>query len=326
MSATFLGRTCSHARAGAVVAILLATACRSQPAASRLFVSNESAGTVSVIDAHSTKTLATIPVGDQPRGLRVSRDGRTLFVALRGAHSIGVVDLTQLRLVDTIPSGRGPEAFDLVGDRFIVVSNEETQAATIVDVNARKVRATITVGNAPDGVAAAPDGSVWITNEADNTVSVIDPRAARVVATLATGMRPRGIAFNHKLGVVTGESDASVTIVDIAAREAIARVQLPMTGVTPPQPVGVAIDAAGRYAYVTTGNAGSIAVIDLEAHRLARVIEHVGHRPSAITLGRDGLLYTANGPGNDIAAIDPRSGLVVRRIAAGDSPGDITSL
>lgn len=321
MPAISFGRTCSHARAGALVAILSLAACRAQPADSRLYVSNEEAGTISVIDARSSKTLATIPVGMRPRGLRVSRDGRMLFVALRDAHSIGVVDLARGELVDTIPSGRGPQAFDLVGDRFIVVSNEEMHTATIVDVLARKVRATITVGNEPEGVAAAPDGSVWITNEADNTVSVIDPKTARVVATLATGLRPRGIALDHKLGVVTGERDGSVTIVDLTSRAVVGRVELPIGS----RPVGVAIDSAGRRAYVTTGPAGSVAVIDLEVRVVAKLIENVGALPSGITVGRDGLLYIANGPANDIAVIDPVAGVVVRRIASGGSPWGITS-
>lgn len=307
-------------------------------------MSNENAGTVSVIDAHSAKTLVTIPVGKRPRGIRLSRDGKTLYVALSGspkagpgvdestlppadrsADGIGIVDVAKRKLVATIPSGQDPEAFDLAGDDVLVVSNEETRTASIVDVRARTIRATVAVGGEPEGVTTAPDGAVWVTNEADNTVSVIDPKAGRVVATIATGIRPRSIAFDHDLGVITNENDASLTLVDFRARTAIARVQLTMTGALPPRPMGVAIDRDRRVAYVTTGRAGSVVAVDLASRKVTKVIENVGKRPWGITLGRDGLLYTANGPSDDVAVIDPATGRVVRRIASGGSPWGVTS-
>jgi YVTN family beta-propeller protein len=326
------------------VAIALTAACHSSAPETRVFVSNENAGTVSVIDARTNKALATIPVGKRPRGLRVSKDGNTLYVALSGspkggpgvdesklpppdrsADGIGVVDLRQLKLVDTIASGQDPESFDLVGDQLLVVSNEESRSATIVDVRARKVRATFTVGGEPEGVATAPDNTVWIANEADNTVSVVDPERRRVIATISTGIRPRSIAFNKQLAVVTCENDGSLTIIDLAKRSVTGRVQLPMTGALAPRPMGIVIDNAGRHAYVTTGRAGTVAVIDLQTRSVIKTIENVGKRPWGIALGSNGLIYTANGPSDDIAVIDPATGKVVRRIASGGSPWGVAS-
>lgn len=336
---------CERKVSAVAALVLLACGGRAQEPTPRVLVSNENAGTVSVIEPATGVIVATVPVGKRPRGLRVSRDGKTLYVALSGspkappgvdvstlpppdraADGIGVVDLERLALVATIPSGQDPESFDLAGDGMLVVSNEETAEASIVDLRARRVRARVGVGVEPEGVTTAPDGLVWVTNEADNTVSVIDPRAATVVTTIATGARPRGIAFNHALGVVTGENDASVTIVDIATRAAVARVELPTTGTIPPRPMGVVLDRSGRTAFVTTGRAGGVAVIDLESRRVTAVIENVGARPWGITLGRDGLLYTANGPSDDVTVLDPRALEIVRRIPSEGSPWGATSI
>jgi YVTN family beta-propeller protein len=327
-----------------VVALALTLSCHGSAPASRVFVSNENAGTVSVIDARTNQTVATIPVGKRPRGLRVSKDGTTLYVALSGspkggpgidesklpppdrsADGIGVVDLKQLKLVDTIASGQDPESFDLVGERLLVVSNEESHSVTIVDVRTRKVRATLSVGNEPEGVATAADGTVWIANEADNSVSVIDPERGRVIATVSTGIRPRGIAFHRNVGVITCENDGSLTIVDVAKRAAVGRLQLAMTGALQPRPMGVAIEQRGRYAYVTTGRAGTVEVVDLAARKVTKVIENVGKRPWGIAIARNGLIYTANGPSDDIAVIDPATATVVRRIASGGSPWGVAS-
>jgi YVTN family beta-propeller protein len=305
---------------------------------SRVFVSNEDDGTVSVIDPHAVEVVATIAVGKRPRGLRVTGD--TLYVALSGspkappgtdvsalpppdraADGIGVVDLKTLRLVHVLPSGQDPEAFDLVGDDLLVVSNEETGEASIVDLGARKVRARLQVGAEPEGVTTAPDGLVWVTSESDNLASAIDPRARRVVAIVATGARPRAIAFDPagRRGLVTNENDGTLTILDATSRTAAGRIVLPTIAGAPARPMGVVFDRDGRHAYVATGRAGAVVVVDVEARAVVRVVERVGARPWGIALGPDGRLYTANGPSNDVAVIDPGTG-VVATIEAGRSP------
>ena len=49
------------------------------------YVTNEGSEELTVIDTRTDSAIATIPVGTRPRGVRVSRDGRTVFVALSGS-------------------------------------------------------------------------------------------------------------------------------------------------------------------------------------------------------------------------------------------------
>src|SRR5262245_46611410 len=105
--------------------LVLAAAAPAAPAAAapgaRVFVSNEDTGEVAIIDAATDEVTTKLPVGKRPRGLRVSRDGKTLFVALSGspkggpgvdesklpppdrtADGIGIVDLGSLKLLRTL--------------------------------------------------------------------------------------------------------------------------------------------------------------------------------------------------------------------------------
>src|SRR5262245_7336567 len=120
-----------------LLSILLLAAAAPAAAApgARVFVSNEDTGEVAIIDAATDEVVAKLPVGKRPRGLRVSRDGKTLFVALSGspkggpgvdesklpppdrtADGVGIVDLGAMKLVRMLKSGQDPESFDLSAD------------------------------------------------------------------------------------------------------------------------------------------------------------------------------------------------------------------
>jgi YVTN family beta-propeller protein len=307
----------------------------------RVFVTSEDGGTITAIDARSFAVIDTVAVGRRPRGVRVSADGKWLYVALSGspkagpgvdeatlpppdrsADGIGVVDLEDLRLVRTLPSGQDPECFDLVDDHTLVASNEETAEVSIIDLSTRKLRGRVDTGREPEGVTVAPDRSVWVTSESDHEVAVIDPAKAIRVATIPTGERPRAVAFtpDGTRAFITDENAGSITIADAAARRPIGSIALPPHAPVPHRPMGIAIASTGDRAFVTTGRAGAVAVIDTAAGALVTTIEGVGARPWGIAIAPGGLVFTANGPSNDVSVIDPATARVVRRIAIGGSP------
>ncbi len=318
------------------------------PSALRAYVSNEDDGTVSVLDVASCRRLATIPVGKRPRGIRLAPDGSSVFVAVSGspksppgvdptklppadraADGIALVALASHERTGLLPGGRDPESFDLSLDgRTLFVSNEETAEASFVDVASRRVTAVVKVGEEPEGVTVRPDGRVvYVTSEGDHRVSVIDTQTAQVVATFQTGARPRAVAFtpDSTRALVTSESGGTVLVVDAERHTPVVEISLDTgagaPGKTKPRPMGVVVDGAGRFGYVTTGWAGAVAVIDLPGARVDRVIEGVGARPWGVALSRDGrILAVSNGPSHDVAFIDVAGGDTVRRCPAGRSP------
>ena len=65
--------------------VLLATTARCQVGENFfIYVSNERSDNVSVIDAATHETVATIAVGKRPRGIHVSPDGKAVYVAVSG--------------------------------------------------------------------------------------------------------------------------------------------------------------------------------------------------------------------------------------------------
>src|SRR5882724_4856955 len=76
----------------------------------KAYITNEKSNDISVIDTATYKVAATVPVGERPRGIRLSPDGKRLYVALGDEDRIAVVDTTSLQVIEKISSGSDPES------------------------------------------------------------------------------------------------------------------------------------------------------------------------------------------------------------------------
>jgi YVTN family beta-propeller protein len=177
-----------------------------------VYITNETSGDLSVIDANTQTVVSTISLGKRPRGIAVSPDKSTLYVALSGsppappgvdestlpppdrtADGIGVVDIRQQKLIKVLPSGTDPEVVAVSHDGTrVFVANEDAAIASVVDVATGKILQTFPTGEEPEGVAVQPGAErVWVTSEDDGTAVVIDLPSQKVVKAVPVGPRPR---------------------------------------------------------------------------------------------------------------------------------------
>src|SRR5262245_64134366 len=75
------------------------------------YVSNEKSNTVSVIDTDKFAVVRTIKVGQRPRGIELTRDGKHILVAVGDDDTIQMIDTSTHEIVATLPSGPDPELF-----------------------------------------------------------------------------------------------------------------------------------------------------------------------------------------------------------------------
>ncbi|MFF5212847.1 YncE family protein [Streptosporangium sp. NPDC000396] len=71
----------------------------------RLYVPNEGTDNVSVIDTATNTVVATVNVGDQPRGAALTADGTSLYVPNAGAGNVSVIGTSSLTVFATVPVG-----------------------------------------------------------------------------------------------------------------------------------------------------------------------------------------------------------------------------
>src|SRR3954470_4131554 len=101
----------------AAFALAIATSCAfTALAAPSAFVSNEGSATVSVIDTATDKVTATFKLGQKPRGIAISLDGKTLYLSDQTANALVVVDTEKRAETGRVALGDSPEAIYLSPD------------------------------------------------------------------------------------------------------------------------------------------------------------------------------------------------------------------
>ena len=78
-------------------------------AAYTVYVTNEKDNTVSIIDSTKLEVIKTVKVGQRPRGVILSKDGKWLLICASDDNHIQVFDARTMEFVKTLPSGPDPE-------------------------------------------------------------------------------------------------------------------------------------------------------------------------------------------------------------------------
>ncbi|MGN6184447.1 MAG: beta-propeller fold lactonase family protein [Thermoanaerobaculia bacterium] len=298
--------------------------------AERLYVTNERAGTIQVIDTATDKVIAKTATGNRPRGIIVAPDGKRVYVALSwwrdGKHKVSgkegilALDASTLTTAKLYVAGTDPESVAITpnGQR-LYLSNEDAGTASVLDVATAKLRTTLITGTEPEGVAASPDGKwVYITAETSNTITVIDAKQEKVAANILVDPRPRFSVFTKdaKRAWISAEIGGSVSLIDVTKHRVVKRIKLGKLD----KPVGLALSPDEKRLYVATGRGNGVVVVDTIAMKPIAWIP-AGDRVWGIAITRDGKkVYAANSLSNTISVIDTATNRVVRTIPTDDGP------
>ncbi len=289
-----------------------------------IYVTNETSGDLSVIDAATNAVVATITLGKRPRGIVASPDRTLLYVALSGspvagpgvdesklpppdrsADGIGVVDVRERKLVRVLPSGPDPEQVAISQDgKEVYVANEDAGQLSVIDTTDGHLIQSFKIGDEPEGVTVEPGGTrVWVTSEADGAVFVADLAARKIARSVKVGPRPRS-------------NGGTLTEIDVRRLAPIRTIDLGK-GM---RPMGTRVSPDGKFLYISTGRSKMAVMLDTASNMVVASVE-AGDRPWGIGLAPDAkTLYTANGPSNDMSVIDIASRQVTKKVAVGRGP------
>ena len=293
----------------------------------RIFVSNETDNTVSVLDGESFEVVATVPTGERPRDMRWNADKTRLFIAASGSDRIEILDPATLEIVGHIEAGEDPEIFNIdPSGRILVAANEDDNEVTVTDLATGEPLRTIEeVGIEPEGVTFRHDGKVvFVTSEVTNTVFVLDPWSGEILDEVLVGNRPRRgvVTPDDSEYWVTNELGGSISILDAQSWEVIDEIWFEPRGmrVEDVNPVDFAIARDGATAYITLGRARHVAVVDVASREIEEYILAGDRVWGAALTSDEKFLVVTNGASDDVSIIDTERRVAVKAVSVGRTP------
>ncbi|MBU4183523.1 MAG: beta-propeller fold lactonase family protein [Gammaproteobacteria bacterium] len=333
-----------------VSAVLLAGSLSVHAADRKIFVANEGAGTVSVINAETFKLTRHIAVGAGAHNVQVSPDGKLAWVTNNGtpksaaagmAHAgmstaehgamsqageVWSIDTETDEVVARVVVGKHPAHVVVSADGlWAYVTNGGDNTLSVVDTKSLKVVDTIPTGEFPHGIRLSPDGKqAYVANLKGGTVSVIDTESRKEISQIPVGKGPAQVGFtsDSRLAFVSLSQEASVAVIDPVSRKVIRKVRVGNV------PIQLYATPDNRFLFVA--NQGSrkspgntVSEIDLSTFSTQRIQTGIGAH--GVVVGNDGRhAYVTNLYANTVSVIDVRSRKSVATVAVGVGPNGIS--
>ncbi len=301
----------------------------------RAYIPNSN-GTVSVIDTNDRLVVETVSVGQMPRGVAISPDGREVYVANQLSDTVSVIRTADNKVVATIPVDEGPYGVAVSPDRKEIYVTQAgpfpayRTTVSVIDAQAREVVGKIAVGNKPIGVAVSSDGKrlyvanmapFEIDNDKSSSLSVVDVKARSTLKTVPfdEGMAA-GVALSPDGAFVYVTHQTPQGIVRVLRASDLETVTKVSVG---EGPFGIAVSPEGAYLYVTNlGNLSAgetVSVIRTQDYTVVDTIK-VGRMPVGVAFSPDGKeVYVACRGRNAVSVIDAATHQV-KLIGVGEEP------
>ena len=294
--------------------------------ASKAYITNEKDNTLSVIDINKRKVVKTVEIGQRPRGITMTKDGKLVLICASDDDRVEVRDAETLKLKYHLPSGPDPELFVLSPDDSILyIANEDDAMVTVVDMNEKMIIDDIPVGVEPEGMGLISNGSLLVnTSETTNMAHFIDTETLDIVENVLVDARPRVAMFTPDDGEVwvSSEIGGTVKVINPSSKEVTHTIGFEIPGVNEEsiQPVGVRHTKDGKYTFVALGPANRIAVIDQKSKEVIKYLL-VGQRVWQLAFSNDQkTLLSTNGVSNDVSFINVDKLKVEKSVKVGRFP------
>ncbi len=305
--------------------------------------------TLSIVDPSTLQVIAKMPVGNDPHEVIASTDGTTAYVSNYGFgafNTLTAVDLGGQRTLGTIDLGplRGPHGLTFVGGKAWFTA-EGAKAIGRYDPATKKVDWILGTGQNRTHMIYVSDDQQRIitTNVSSGTVSMIDMETVHMgppppgampssgagqgrggappvrkdwnetVVRVGNGSEGFDVSPDHRELWVASAQDATISIVDIAAKRVV-------------QTLAANVRGANRLKFTPDGNrvlvssGPELVVLDASTRQVIKRIP-IGHGSGGVLVEPGGRrAFVACSPDDYVAVIDLGSLTVTGHIQAGGEP------
>ncbi|MBT2867774.1 beta-propeller fold lactonase family protein [Chromobacterium violaceum] len=197
---------------------------------SRLYVNNQAANSVSVVDLADWRVLKVITGFSGPRqGIKLSPDGADLYVTNFRSDKLSVVDTATLTLRREIGGFDKIRAISVSADGgTLYAANSGADTLARVDTKTGRITATVPVGREPYGAALRPDGKALYAGNLKSgsltEVALPDFKPAAEIGGLSGPRQAISFSRDSRKAWVLNQ-DLSVAELDLATRGIVREIQ-----------------------------------------------------------------------------------------------------
>lgn len=326
-----------------VVATFTAGAACAQAQSTTLLALSKDEHTVAIVDPATLQVLARMPSGPDPHEIIASDDGKLAYISNYGGpdstlNTISVVDLVARKALPAIDLGalRSTHGLDYAGGKLYFTA-ETNKIVGRYDPATQHVDWVLGTGEDRTHmvVVASSLDRMFTSNVNSATISIIEqvappsggfnppggPRKTWEVTNVPAGRGCEGfdVSPDGKELWAANARDATVTIIDVAAKKAVQSLPIPVKGANrlkfTPDGKRVLISALGARAGDT-----SLLVLDASTRKEVKQIS-LGGGAAGILMAPDGArAYVAVSSADKIAVIDLKTLEVTGEINAGKQP------
>lgn len=303
--------------------------------------------TLAIVDPVTLKSIARVPVGEDPHEVIASSDGKMAYVSNYGFgayHTLTVIDLVGQKPAKVIDLGalRGPHGLDFQQGK-VWFTAEASKAIGSYDPATDKIDWVMGTGqDRTHMLYVFPDGKrILTTNVNSATVTILEkterPAGPPPGGQPPPGMPPGGppappggnweetviavgrgsegfdVSPDGKEAWVGNAGDGTISVIDIAAKKVVATLDANVRGVN-----RVKFTPDGKLVLVSPGSA--LAIFDAATRKEVKRLSTV-HSSGGIQMQPDGSrAYLACGREGDVVVLDLKTLEVVGHIDAGGGP------
>lgn len=163
----------------------------------RGYTANVGPGTVSVLDMHARKTLATIPICKVTQRIAISPDDKWVFTADQKEPRLAVIDARKNEIAHwvTLPAVAYGTAATPNGHSLLITLPKTAQVA-VLDLKTMKLGPVLDVSKAPQEIVVQPDGKfAYVSCDASEQVAVINCETWKCDKFIQAGKGADGLAW-----------------------------------------------------------------------------------------------------------------------------------
>lgn len=179
------------------------------------YTSNGKAGTCTVFDMQTLKTIGTIKVGENPDAIFFDDWSKNVFVFNGHSMDVSIIDPAKDVVIATIPLGGKPETGISDGKGMIYVNIEDKNEVVCFTAKNAKIikRFKLQGGEEPSGLAIDRLTSRLFVGCANKVLLVLDAISGKQISSLPIGDGSDGVVFDPATKLIysaNGEGTLSV--------------------------------------------------------------------------------------------------------------------